>query len=50
MKLMYQGDTPLESTVRIKRRRWFYSVCWELLGVIVFCLAFWGFAIFMFCM
>ena len=50
MKLMYQGETPLESTVRIKRRAWFKEVCWEAVGVIVTLAAFWLFIILMFVM
>lgn len=50
MKLMYQGETPLESTVRIKRRSWFKEICWEAVWVIVTLAAFWAFIIFMFVM
>ena len=50
MKLMYQGETPLESTVRIKRRAWFKEICWEAVGVIVILAAFWAFIILMFVM
>ena len=50
MKLMYQGETPIESTVRIKRRAWFKEVCWEAVGVIVTLAAFWAFIILKFCM
>ena len=50
MKLMYQGETPLESTVRIKRRAWFKEICWEVVGVIVILAAFWAFIILMFVM
>ena len=50
MKLMYQGETPLESTVRIKRRAWFKEICWEVVGVVVTLAAFWSFIILMFVM
>lgn len=50
MKLMYQGPSPLESTVRIKRRSWFKEICWDLVGVIITLGAFWLFIIFMFCL
>ena len=50
MKLMYQGETPLESAVRIKRRAWFKEICWEAVGVIVILAAFWAFIILMFVM
>ena len=50
MKLMYQGETPLESTVRIKRRAWFKEICWEAVGVIVALVACWLFIILMFVM
>lgn len=48
MKLMYQGETPLESTVRIKRRAWFKSVCRDLVGVVITLGAFWLFIVLMF--
>ena len=50
MKLMYQGETPLESTVRIKRRAWFKEICWEAVGVLVVLAACWAFIILMFVM
>ena len=50
MKLMYQGETPLESTVRIKRRAPFKEICWEAVGVIVTLAACWAFIILMFVM
>ena len=50
MKLMYQGETPLESTVRIKRRSWFKEICREAVGVIVVLAACWAFIILMFVM
>ena len=48
MKLMYQGETPLESTVRIKRRALFKEICWDLFGVIITLGAFWLFIVLMF--
>lgn len=50
MKLMYQGETPLESTVRAKLRAWFKEICWEAVWVIVILAAFWAFIILMFVM
>ena len=52
MKLMYQGETPLDPMhVRRQRRRtWFKEICWEAVGVIVILAAFWAFIIFMFCL
>ena len=50
MKLMYQGETPIESTVRAKRRAWFKEICWEAVGVLVLLAACWAFIILMFVM
>ena len=50
MKLMYQGETPLESTVHIKRRALFKEICWEAVGVLVVLVACWAFIILMFVM
>ena len=48
MKLMYQGETPLN--VRRSRRDWFKDICWEAVGVIVVLAACWAFIILMFVM
>ena len=52
MKLMYQGETPLDPMhVRRQRRRtWFKDICGEAVGVIVVLAACWAFIILMFCL
>ena len=51
MKLLYQGNgLDPQHVQRQRRRTWFYSVCWEAIGVLVFCLAFWAFIVLMFVM
>ena len=49
MKLLYEGKTMFDLE-RQRRRAWFKSVCWELLGTLAFCLGMWGFTILMFVM
>lgn len=50
MKLLYQGDTPLDSMLRKHRRARFKDICWEAVGALAFLAACWLFIVLMFCM
>lgn len=47
MKLLYQGDTPID---RQRNRKWFAELCWDAIGVVLALASFWALVILMYVM